>query len=108
MGPGLRLRRNRDDDLEVTMPELRCDLENGLYQMEEAGHTSWAEVRLAGERLYIDHVESPVPLRGTGAAGRLMAAIGADARARGLKITPICGYAAAWLRRSPEFRDLVQ
>jgi predicted GNAT family acetyltransferase len=37
-----------------------------------------------------------------------MAAIGADARARGLKITPICGYAAAWLRRSPEFRDLVQ
>ena len=77
------------------------------YEMEEAGLTSWADYRRAGERLYIDHVESPPALRGTGAAGRLMAALSADARARSLKITPICGYAAAWLRRSKEFGDLV-
>ena len=78
------------------------------YEMDEQGLTSWADYRLAGERLIIDHVESPGPLRGTGAAGRLMAAVAADARAKNLKITPICGYAAAWLQRSPEFRDLVQ
>lgn len=36
-----------------------------------------------------------------------MAALAADARDRGLKITPICGYAAAWLRRSHEFRGLL-
>jgi predicted GNAT family acetyltransferase len=36
-----------------------------------------------------------------------MTALSADARAKGLKITPICGYAAAWLRRSKEFGDLV-
>jgi uncharacterized protein len=53
------------------------------------------------------HVESPPPLRGSGAAGRLMAALSADVRGKGLKVTPICGYAAAWLRRSHEFRDLV-
>ena len=77
------------------------------YEMDEAGLTSWADYRRVGERLYIDHVESPPALRGTGAAGRLMAALAADARAKGLKITPICGYAAAWLRRSKEFADLV-
>jgi len=77
------------------------------YEMDEAGLTSYADYRLTGERLYIDYVFSPVPLRGTGASGRLMAAVSADARAKGLKITPICGYAAAWLRRSHEFRDLV-
>jgi predicted GNAT family acetyltransferase len=77
------------------------------YEMDEQGLTSWADYRLAGQRLYIDHVESPVSLRGTGAAGRLMAALAADARARSLTITPICGYAAAWLRRSREFGDLV-
>jgi uncharacterized protein len=77
------------------------------YEMDEEGHTSYADYRLAGERLYIDYVFSPVPLRGTGASGRLMAALAADAKARGLKVTPICGYAAAWLRRSHEFRDLV-
>jgi hypothetical protein len=87
------------------MPELRDT--GARYEMDEQGLTSWADYRRSGERLYIDHVESPLLLRGTGAAGRLMAALGADVRARNLRITPICGYAAAWLKRSHEFRDLV-
>lgn len=77
------------------------------YEMDEQGLTSYADYRRSGERLYIDYVFSPVPLRGSGASGRLMAALAAEARAKHLKITPICGYAAAWLRRSHEFRDLV-
>ncbi len=77
------------------------------YELDEQGLTSWADYRLQGTRLYIDHVESPMALRGTGAAGRLMAALSANARARSLRLTPICGYAAAWLRRSKEFGDLV-
>jgi predicted GNAT family acetyltransferase len=92
---------------EMTMSALRNDTANARYEMDEEGLTSWADYRLAGERLYIDHVESPPALRGTGAAGWLMAALAADARDKGLKITPICAYAAAWLRRSHEFRDLV-
>ncbi|KRB49362.1 MAG: GNAT family N-acetyltransferase [Pseudomonadota bacterium] len=86
---------------------LRNNKVDHRYEMVEQGMTSWADYRLSGDRLYVDHVESPPALRGTGAAGRLMAALAADARGQGLKITPICGYAAAWLRRSPEFRDLV-
>jgi predicted GNAT family acetyltransferase len=78
------------------------------YEMDEQGLTSWADYRRAGDRLIIDHVESPPALRGTGAAGRLMAAVAAEARAGSLKVTPICSYAAAWLHRSAEFRDLVQ
>lgn len=87
------------------MSELRDTGER--YEMDEEGLTSYADYRKTGARLYIDYVFSPVPLRGTGASGRLMAALAADARAKDLKITPICGYAAAWLRRSHEFRDLV-
>ena len=87
------------------MSELRDT--GDRYEMDEQGLTSWADYRLSGDRLYIDHVESPVALRGSGAAGRLMAALAADARARNLRITPICGYAAAWLRRSKAFGDLV-
>ncbi|HEY3696961.1 GNAT family N-acetyltransferase [Phenylobacterium sp.] len=82
------------------MNDLRNDTGRQRYERDEQGLTSWADYRLQGERLYIDHVESPPPLRGSGAAGRLMAAVAEDARARGLKITPICGYAAAWLRRN--------
>lgn len=86
---------------------LRNNQADQRYEMDEQGMTSWADYRLSGDRLYIDHVESPPALRGSGAAGRLMAALAADAREQGLRITPICGYAAAWLRRSHEFRDLL-
>ncbi|MDP1872958.1 GNAT family N-acetyltransferase [Phenylobacterium sp.] len=89
------------------MSELRNNSAASRYEMDEQGQTSWADYRLQGERLYIDHVESPPILRGTGAAGRLMQALAQDAKDRGLKITPICGYAATWLRRSPDYRDLV-
>lgn len=77
------------------------------YEMDEQGLTAWADYRRSGDRLVIDHVEAPPALRGTGAAGRLMAALAAEARARGLKLTPVCGYAAAWLARHAEFADLV-
>jgi predicted GNAT family acetyltransferase len=89
------------------MSELRNNREQSRYEMEEGGLVSFADYRQQGDRLFVDYVFSPPALRGTGAAGRLMTALAADAREQGLKITPICGYAAAWLRRSHEFRDLV-
>lgn len=89
------------------MSELRINQDQSRYEMDEEGLTSYADYRLQGERLFIDYVFAPPPLRGTGASGRLMQALAADAREKGLRITPICGYAAAWLRRSHEFRDLV-
>ncbi|HEY9235811.1 MULTISPECIES: GNAT family N-acetyltransferase [Phenylobacterium] len=89
------------------MNQLVDNVAESRFEMVENGMTSWADYRLSGEHLYIDHVESPPALRGSGAAGRLMTAVATNARQRGLRITPICGYAAAWLRRSHEFRDLV-
>jgi predicted GNAT family acetyltransferase len=72
------------------------------FELSENGHTAYADYRLDGARLYIDYVEAPPPLRGTGAAGRLMADIMAWARERGLEVVPVCGYAAAWIRRHPQ------
>ena len=77
------------------------------YEMDEQGETAYADYHLDGQRLYVDYVFSPPALRGTGASGRLMTALSRDARAKGRTITPICGYAAAWLKRSAEFGDLV-
>ena len=88
------------------MSELRDT--GARYELDEQGETSWADYRKSGDRIFIDHVEAPEALRGTGAAGRLMAALSADIRAKDLKITPICGYAAAWLRRSKAFGDLTR
>lgn len=53
------------------------------------------------------HVEADASLRGTGAAGRFMESLASHARAENLKLQPVCGYAVAWLRRHPEFSDVV-
>ena len=54
---------------------LRNNTAQSRYEMDEQGMTSWADYRLSGDRLFIDHVEAPPALRGTGASGRLMAAL---------------------------------
>lgn len=89
------------------MSELHNNRERSRYEMEEDGLVSYADYRLRDDRLYIDYVFAPLPLRGAGAAGRLMKAVAEEARAKGMKITPICSYASAWLRRSHDYRDLV-
>ena len=92
------------------MPDLRqANLRDtgARYELDEEGFTVWADYHRIADRIVIDHVEAPAPLRGKGSAGRLMAAISNDARARSLKITPICSYAALWLKRSAQFRVLV-
>jgi uncharacterized protein len=72
---------------------------NGRFEIGEGADTVFARYRRAPGQLYIDHVEAPPHLRGTGAAGALMQAIVDEARAEGREIVPVCGYAAAWLRR---------
>ena len=76
------------------------------FELEEQGELAFADYRRSGGRLIIPHVEAAPALRGTGAAGRLMEGVLAAARAEGLKVTPLCGYAAAYIRRHPEHSDL--
>lgn len=77
------------------------------FELEEFGHTAFADYRTADGVMFIDYVESPPALRGTGAAGRLMEGVSEFARDRDLKMHPICGYAASWLHKHKEYRDLM-
>jgi predicted GNAT family acetyltransferase len=89
------------------MALVRDNVAARRFEMEEGGHVVFADYRRVDSRLIIDHVEAPPVLRGTGAAGRFMEGLAAEARSAGEKIVPLCGYAAAWLHRHPEHRDLI-
>jgi len=64
------------------------------------GAIAFANYRLQDSTLYIDYVEAPPELRGTGAAGKLMQDIMDFAQKHSLKVIPICGYAASWISRN--------
>jgi predicted GNAT family acetyltransferase len=78
------------------------------FELEEQGQLAFADYRRTGGRLIIPHVEAAPGLRGTGAAGRLMEGVLASARSEGLKVVPLCGYAAAYIRRHKQHQDLVE
>jgi predicted GNAT family acetyltransferase len=84
------------------MGELRDDVARRRLEMDVQSQVVFADYRRDGRRLFIDHVEAPAGLRGSGAAGRFMEVLTDHARREGLTLTPICSYAAHWLQRHPE------
>lgn len=58
--------------------------------------------------LVLVHTEVAPELEGKGLAGRLVAGALEDIRARGLRVVPVCPFVTAYLRRHPEYGDLVQ
>jgi uncharacterized protein len=88
------------------MSEVIDNPARGRFELSEDGDTAVADYRINGNTLYIEYVESPPALRGKGTAGRLMRGVMDAARERDLKVIPICGYAAAWIRRHDEYADM--
>jgi predicted GNAT family acetyltransferase len=54
------------------------------------------------------HTEVSDELKGQGLGAQLVAGALDDIRARGVHVVPLCPYVAAYLRRHPEYADLVQ
>ena len=91
------------------MTEVHGNPARHRFEMVEQGQIVFADYRRDGSRLIIDHVEAPISLRGTGAAGRFMEGLVAAAKAEGSTIVPICSYAVAWLQRHRELAaDVVE
>ena len=89
------------------MSHVRDNTAQSRFEMEVDGQIALADYRRQDGRLLITHVETPPALQGGGVAGRLMDGVVAAARAEGAKIVPICGYAAAYMRRHKEHADLL-
>ena len=53
------------------------------------------------------HTEVDEAVEGTGVGSQLVRFALEDIRARGLRLVPVCPFVAAYLRRHPEYADLV-
>lgn len=81
--------------------------EQQRFELVENGLTVFADYRVRDGKYLLPHVEADPALRGTGAAGRLMAAIVEHARAQKLTLEPRCSYARAWFKRHPDAADVL-
>jgi predicted GNAT family acetyltransferase len=94
--------------MEASMNEVIDNTGAHRFELEEGGQTAFAEYHVRDDTLYIDYVESPPALRGTGTAGRLMEGVMKAAHIRDYKVIPVCGYAAAWIKRHPDYQALLK
>lgn len=68
----------------------------------------FAEYRELPGRIVFIHTEVAAEFEGRGVGGRLAAGALDDVRARGLGVTAKCPFIAAYIRRHPEYADLLR
>jgi predicted GNAT family acetyltransferase len=59
------------------------------------------------DRIIFDHTEVPKPLEGHGLASKLAQYALDFARANHLRVVPLCPYVSGFIRKHPEYQDLV-
>ena len=60
------------------------------------------------DHIIVDHTWVPQDYRGRGIAEKLVVKVVEDARAQGLKLTPLCRYVAAEFRRHKDWADVLK
>jgi uncharacterized protein len=61
-----------------------------------------------GKNFVITHVGVHPELRGQGVAGRITEVSLEYAKEHGLRVVPMCSYAAAYIRKHPEYAELTR
>jgi uncharacterized protein len=77
------------------------------FELLVDGHRALLTYRRFPDRIVFDHTEVPKLLEGHGLAATL-ARFGLDfAHANHLQVVPLCPYVSSFIRKHPEYQDLV-
>jgi predicted GNAT family acetyltransferase len=88
--------------------ELRDNREQQRYELSVDGELRAHLVyRERAGLLALIHTETERGFEGQGAASALVRAVLDRARADGVAVLPFCPFANEWIRRHPEYADLV-
>ena len=87
---------------------IRHEAEARRFTADVTGGTAFISYReLSNRTLDFDHTFVPTAARGGGIASQLTAHALRYARKHGYAVVPSCPFVAAYLRRRPEYRDLI-
>lgn len=89
-------------------PTIRDDPENHRYVVEIDGKVvGFAEYHLRGGRHFFVHTEVDDEHTGRGLGTALVKGALDDVRAAGGAVVPLCPLVASYIKRHPEYEDLV-
>jgi predicted GNAT family acetyltransferase len=91
------------DDIAVTHNEAGMRFETIVL-----GELAVCEYQREGNQMVFTHTYVPTELRGRGIAQKLVRVALEYAQQHGYRIVPACSYVDVFVKRSPEFRALVE
>jgi predicted GNAT family acetyltransferase len=80
---------------------------NHRFEVTLGGETAFAEYTLLHDSIVLPHTVAPDAFAGKGVGSALAQAALGYARAHGLKVKPICPFMAGYIKKHPEWQDLV-
>lgn len=89
------------------MALVRDNPAQSRFELDVAGATAFANYRLTPRAVVITHTETPRALRGRGIASELVEGALQLIRSDGRKVVAGCSFVADYLRKHPEFADLI-
>ena len=78
------------------------------FELEAEGHTAVSEYHRRNGTIVFTHTEVPLQLEGKGIGNALAKSALDYARSEGLRVVPRCRFIAAFIKRHPEYQDLVE
>ncbi len=88
-------------------PELTDNTARSRYEYAADGAVSFIDYRRSPGVVALTHAEVPPALEGRGVGSRMVRAVLDAIRPSGDKVVPACSFVAAFIRRHPEYQDLV-
>ena len=81
--------------------------ESNRYEIDVDGEIAYLTYRRKPDHMLLAHTEVPESLRGRGLGQELARHAMDEARTTGTHVVVKCPFVTAWLRRHPEYDDLV-
>jgi len=95
-------------DIDLNKIEVIHNLEKKRFETTIDGKLSKLDYLQNGNNFVITHVGVHPDLRGQGVAGKIVETGIEYARENSFRVVPMCSYAAAYIRRHPEYAELTR
>lgn len=83
--------------------------ERKRYELHVGNKLALAEYIINNEGVvYMTHTETPVELEGQGIASELIEKSLQDIKDQGRKVYPLCPFVIAYIRKNPEWKEIVK
>jgi len=93
-------------DIDPSKVEVVHNPAQKRFEMQLGDQIAMVKYILGSKEIIFTHTEVPEAFEGHGLASKMAKVAVEYAKARGLRIRPMCPYMSAWIKRHPEYHSI--